>query len=87
MLNYVAIRNSYILRSTIIEKLQKYTDLKEDLIRIWQLQTVFIIPPVLSIVGIIGNKLHGSLKLLDFRPGVYILLQKAVILSTVHATY
>jgi len=41
-------------------------------------------PPVLSGAGIIGYKLRGSLKLLDLRPGIYILLQKAVILSTCH---
>jgi hypothetical protein len=33
----VAIPNRHNLLSTITEKLQKYTDLKEDLIRIWQL--------------------------------------------------
>jgi hypothetical protein len=33
----VAIPNSHNLLSTITEKLQKYTDLKEELIRIWQL--------------------------------------------------
>jgi hypothetical protein len=35
----VAIPNSHSLHSTITEKLQKYTDLKEELIRIWQLTT------------------------------------------------
>jgi hypothetical protein len=58
--------------------------LKEELIRIWQLKMVLVTPPALSTVGITGNKLHGSLKLLDLRPGVHILLQKAVILNTCH---
>jgi murein tripeptide amidase MpaA len=34
--------------STITEKLQKYTDLQEELTRTWQLKTACIIPPVLS---------------------------------------
>jgi hypothetical protein len=80
----VAIPNIHNLHSTITKKLHKYTDLKEYCIRIWQLQTVHIIPPVLSRAGIIGCKLYGSLKLLDLCPGIYILLQNAVILSTCH---
>jgi hypothetical protein len=31
------------LHSTINEKLQKYTDLKEELVRIWQLKTAHIL--------------------------------------------
>ena len=37
---------------------------------------------VLSTTDIIPNKLHESLKLLNLRPALYILMQKAVILST-----
>jgi hypothetical protein len=43
----VAIHNSHVLHSTITEKLQKYTDLKEELITIRQLTTACIIPLVL----------------------------------------
>ena len=81
-LTYVAIPNSHNLHSTITEKLQKYTDLKEELIRIWQLNTACIIPLVLSTMGNITNKLHESLKLLNLRPALYILMQIAVILDT-----
>jgi len=42
---------SHNLHSSITEKLQKYTDVKEELIRIWQLTPVRIIPPVLSTAG------------------------------------
>jgi hypothetical protein len=38
------ILNSHNLHSTITEKLQEYTDLKEVLIRAWQLKTPYIIP-------------------------------------------
>jgi hypothetical protein len=85
----VAIPNSH---SSITEKLQKYTDLKEELITIWQLNAACIIPLVLSITGIIPinaihngiipNKLHDSLKLLNLRPALYIPMHKAVILNT-----
>jgi hypothetical protein len=73
--------NSHNLHSTITEKLHKYTDLKEELIRIWQLKTAYIIPQVQSTTGIIRNKLHESLKLLNLRPVLYILMHKAVTLN------
>ena len=56
----VAIPNANKPRSTITERFQKYTDLKEELIRIRQLNAVHIVPLVLSITGIIPNKLHES---------------------------
>ena len=76
-----AIANSHNLRSTITEKFQKYTDLTEELVRIWQLQTACTVPPVLFTAGIIPNKLHDSLKLLSLRSALYIVMQKAVILN------
>jgi hypothetical protein len=45
----VANPSSHNLHSTMIEKLQKYADLKEQLTRMWQLKTAHIVPPVLSI--------------------------------------
>jgi hypothetical protein len=54
----VATPNSHNLHSTITEKLQKYTDFKDELIRIWQLKMAYIIPLVPSTTGIILNKLH-----------------------------
>ena len=51
-----AIPNSHSLHSTITEQLQKYTDLKDELIRIMQLNAVYIVSLVLSTTGIIPNK-------------------------------
>jgi len=59
-----------------------YTDLKEESARIWQLKMVYIMPLLPPTMGIIPNKLHESLKLLDLRPGLHILMQKVVILNT-----
>jgi hypothetical protein len=42
--------------------------LTEEVICIWQLQTACTVPPVLFTAGIIANKLHDSLKLLDLLP-------------------
>jgi hypothetical protein len=40
----VAIPNSHSLHSAITDKLQKYTDLKEELISLRQLNAVYIVP-------------------------------------------
>jgi hypothetical protein len=64
----VAVRNSHNLHSTFTKKPLKCTDLKEELIRIWQLKAVYIILLVLSTVGIIPNKLRESLKRLVSAP-------------------
>jgi hypothetical protein len=77
----VAIRSSRSLHSTITEMLQKCSDLKEELLTRWQLKTAYVIPLVLSTVGIIPNKLHDSLKLLNHRPAMCIPMQTAEILS------
>jgi hypothetical protein len=50
-----AIPNSHSLHSTGTEKLQQFTDLKEELVRIWQLETACITPLVLSTPGIVTN--------------------------------
>ena len=55
--------------------------LEGGLLSIWQLNTAFVIPFSLSTTGIISNKLHDSLKLLNRRPAIYIVIQKAVIIN------
>jgi hypothetical protein len=67
---YVAIPSSHNLHTTITEKLWKYTDMKGELIRMWQLETACILPFVLSTAGIIPNKLHATLKLLNLHPAL-----------------
>ena len=57
--------------SSTTEKFQQYTDLKEELIRIWQLKTTYLVPQVLPTAGVIPNKLHRSLKVLNLRPTLF----------------
>ena len=50
----VAITNSHSLHNTTTtEKLHKYTDLKEVLTKLWQLNAVYTVPLVSSTMGII----------------------------------
>jgi len=81
-LTNAAIPNRRNLNGTITEKLQKYTDLKQELIRKWQLKTAYTIPPVLPTTVTVPDKLHESIKWINLRPGIYIPTQKAVILNT-----
>jgi hypothetical protein len=67
--------------STIAGKLQEFTDLKQGLKIIWQLNAVYVVPTALSIKFIIRNKLHESLTLLILRPGLHILIQKSATLN------
>jgi hypothetical protein len=57
--NLHGLRNqgSVALNSTTPQK-KMHRDLKEKLIRTWQLKSACIIPLVLSTTGIIPNKLH-----------------------------
>jgi len=73
-LMYVAIHSSHNLHSTVTERLLKYMDLKEVLVRIWQLKKANVIPLVLSTTGIIPNKLCDCLKVHNIRPVLYILM-------------
>jgi hypothetical protein len=75
MIINVAIPKSHTLHSTSTEKLQKYADLKDELVRTWQLQTACTVPPVLHTAGVIPNKLHDSSELLTLRPALFILMQ------------
>jgi hypothetical protein len=75
--------NNHNYHSSTPEKIQQYTDMKEELIStyIWQLKTVYLVPQVLLTTGVIPNKLHGSLKLLNLRPTLYILMLLAAVLN------
>ena len=78
-----SVPNSRNLHRTITKKPQKYMELKEEIISIWQLKMAYKVPLVLSTTGSIPNKLHERLKLFNLSPALYILMQKAV----VHNTY
>ncbi|CAK1602644.1 unnamed protein product [Parnassius mnemosyne] len=78
----IAIPNTHNLQKTITEKILKYTELKEEVTRIWKMNKVYIVPLVLSSTGVIPKCLPHSLKLLDHPENSYISMQKAAILNT-----
>lgn len=78
----VTIPNTHNIQKSITEKINKYTELKEEILRIWNLEKVYIVPLVLSSTGVIPKQLHHSLSLLNLPPKSYITMQKAAILNT-----
>lgn len=78
----IAIPNSHNLHNTFTEKLVKYQDLKDEIMRMWKIKTVTIVPIVISTTGVVPKNLHQSIKLLGLPPFTYVQLQKAAILNT-----
>ncbi|KAI5706347.1 hypothetical protein M8J75_007208 [Diaphorina citri] len=79
--------------STITEKRRKYTDLAEEVMNLWNMNKVTVIPIVLSAsgvippivlsaTGVIPKDLHKSLKTLALNNNLGKLMQKAVVLNT-----
>ena len=56
MLSCVAFPNYHDHNITIIEYLQKYTDIKDNLTRAWQVDAIYIASLLLSTTGIIPHK-------------------------------
>lgn len=82
----VAIPNSHNLTKAYNEKIRKYTNLREEIKRIWRQREVQIVPIILSATGIIPKNLFASLELLTLPRDIYTRLQKEAILGTCHLT-
>ncbi|KAL0882135.1 hypothetical protein ABMA27_000695 [Loxostege sticticalis] len=78
----VAVPNTHNLHKTITEKIHKYTELKEEIVKIWQMDKVHIVPLVLSSTGVIPRHLLSALRNLDIPESTYMTMQKAAILNT-----
>ncbi|CAG4930022.1 unnamed protein product [Colias eurytheme] len=78
----IAVPNTHNLPNTITEKLTKYTELKQEITKMWKLQNVIIVPIVLSTTGVIPTQLHKYIELLHLPKHTYMQLQKAAILNT-----
>ncbi|KAL1448377.1 hypothetical protein WDU94_008928 [Cyamophila willieti] len=78
----IAIPNTHNIESTIVEKKRKYTELLEEIKKMWHLNHATIVPIVLSATGIIPKSLHQNLQELGVKKNTFLLLQKAVILNT-----
>ncbi|KAG6462064.1 hypothetical protein O3G_MSEX013040 [Manduca sexta] len=78
----IAVPNTHNIQKTITEKIHKYTELKEEVHRIWKMDRVYIVPLVLSSTGVIPKYLLHSLNVINLPENTYITMQKAAILNT-----
>ena len=78
----IAVPNTHNILNTVAEKKRKYTDLGDEVVRMWKLEKVHIVPVVLSATGVIPKNLHESLATLGIERQVFMALQKAVVLNT-----
>ncbi|KAJ0173873.1 hypothetical protein K1T71_011022 [Dendrolimus kikuchii] len=78
----IAIPNTHNIQSTITEKIRKYTELQEEVKRLWNMHKVTIVPIVVSTTGVIAKDLSLRLEILGLPKHIYISLQKAAILNT-----
>jgi hypothetical protein len=54
--------------------------------RLWEQKTVQVMPIIIAVTGVIQKYLLDSLKIIDLPKGIYINMQKEVILGTCHLT-
>ena len=78
----IAIPNTHRLQQSHTEKLNKYSELAEEIKKMWQQDKVSIIPIIVSSTGVIPHNLKKSLNTLGINQHSISLIQKAVILST-----
>lgn len=78
----IAVPNTHNMQTTINEKVRKYTELAEEVSRMWKPNNVYVVPIVLSTTGVIPMDLHESIRKLSLPKNIFISLQKAVILAT-----
>jgi hypothetical protein len=56
--------------------------MNEQLVRTWQMKTVYIVPFALCTTSMIPNNLYSTSNLRNFHTALYSLMQKAEIINT-----
>ena len=78
----IAVPHSANLQNKIVEKIEKYALLGEELKRGFKLKKVVNVPVIISTTGVIPKQLHSALKTLKLKEATYLELQKAVLLNS-----
>lgn len=78
----VAIPSPVNIKEKHKEKIAKYVPLAAELKQIWRLESAQILPMVLGATGEIPKALLENLETLDMPQGIYMEMQRAVILAT-----
>jgi hypothetical protein len=77
----IAILNTSNLEKKYNEKIQNYLPLAEEIKSVWKLNSVIIVPMIISATGVIPKSLHRSIATSHLDPDIYILLQKTVVIN------
>lgn len=80
----IAVPLSRNMTRTRHEKINKYSDLAVEIKTMWNLNSVRIVPIIISSVGLIPKTLRGDLASLHLKPELIMQMQKAVIIDTCH---
>lgn len=82
----ISVPNTQNIQKKIGEKLEKYTQLAEEIKDMWKQEKVRTTPIIISTTGVIPTSLHEYIGALQLPPNIYIRLQKSVIIDTCSLT-
>ncbi|KAL1446748.1 hypothetical protein WDU94_006608 [Cyamophila willieti] len=80
----IAVPLTHNILKTEMEKVTKYEDLREDMKRTWKLNTITIVPIVISSEGVTSKNFKPNLEKMDIKSYARLNIQKSVILQTCH---
>jgi hypothetical protein len=78
----IAVPNSYNLEAKIARKITNYSNLAFEFKRLNRLRRVEVIPLIVSVTGVIPKCLKGYLERIGLPGGIFLEMQKAVVLET-----
>lgn len=82
----VSVPNNSNMESKFQEKMEKYSDLKREVQLMWKMDKVYIVPIIISAMGLIPKNLATMLKLLNLPYNVQMQMQKSILLDAVNIT-
>jgi hypothetical protein len=78
----ITVPNSANLQAAYTEKIRKYAELAIEVKQLWQMESVYVLPVVISATGLIPKNIHNTLRHLGLSTACLVEMQKAVILDT-----
>jgi hypothetical protein len=80
----IAVPNSHNITQTYNTKINKYLELSVATRNLWCLEKISILPPVISVTGIVPQSLFKNLKILDLGNALVVKIQKGILLYSCH---
>lgn len=77
----ISVPNNHNLKQKYTEKLTKYAELRREVKAMWRMESVFIVPVILSTMGLIPKTLKENLKIISIPYNTYHKMQKSVVLG------